>query len=302
MSQFSTADPLCNRREGVVAMVIRSRQRDLGGFTVRRALPAPECRSAGPFVFVDEMGPVAHAPGEGIDVAPHPHIGIATVTWLFDGEILHRDSLGSAQIIRPGELNLMTAGRGIVHSEREPPAEDSGARRLHGLQIWMALPRELQDCEPAFEHHRAADIPVVDQDGCRTVIAIGRYEGLVSPARARADALFLIQALEVGTTVAVPQSAPRRAVYVVDGRIEIDGCMLRPGEMAVLNPGRLHIVAHRASRFAIIGGRPISKRHMWWNFVHTDAGRIERARADWREGRFPTVPGEAGEFIPPPAR
>lgn len=301
MSRFKAAEPICTRKEGPVALVIRSRKRDLGGLSVRRVLPAPECRMVGPFIFLDEMGPVEYPAGDGIDVRPHPHIGLSTVTWLFDGEILHRDSLGTQQVIRPGALNLMTAGRGIVHSERRVPGENGRAHRLHGLQIWMALPRDRQEAEPAFEHYPAERFPVSGDQHCRNTVVIGRLGHSESPVRVPAETLYVVQELVEGATVSVPDLVAQRALYMVEGCIELDGGFLRPGEMAVLNPGRVHVIARAPSRMVLLGGEPFSRRHIWWNFVHTDRDRIEQAKDDWREGRFASVPGDEEEFIPLPS-
>lgn len=300
MSRFDTPEPVCNRRDGAVALVIRSKKRDLGGLTVRRVLPAPERRMVGPFIFVDEMGPMEYAVGSGINVRPHPHIGLSTVTYLFEGEILHRDSLGTERVIRPGAVNLMTAGRGIVHSEREAPSEGDQTRRMHGMQIWMALPREHQEVDPSFTHYPADVLPITSESGCRTTTVIGRYGSAISPVEAPVETLYLAQQLAEGATVAVPDTVAERAVYVVEGSIEIGGCLLRAGEMAVLNRGMVHLVSHAASRLLVLGGPAFSRRRIWWNFVHTDDDRIERAKADWRAGRFPSVPGDAEEFIPLP--
>jgi redox-sensitive bicupin YhaK (pirin superfamily) len=300
MSRFNTLEPVCNRRDGAVALVIRSRKHDLGGLPVRRVLPAPERRMIGPFIFVDEMGPMEYSTGNGISVRPHPHIGLSTVTYLFEGEIRHRDSLGTERVIRPGAVNLMTAGRGIVHSEREAPAQGDHKRRMHGMQIWMALPRKRQEIAPSFTHYPADALPVTSEAGCRTTTVIGRYGDAISPVKVPVETLYLVQHLDEGSTVAVPDSVAERAVYVVEGRIEVGGCLLRTGEMAVLNRGMVHLVSNAATRLLVLGGPAFSRRRIWWNFVHTDDDRIERAKADWRAGRFPSVPGDDEEFIPLP--
>lgn len=300
MSQFNAREPICSRREGALSLLIRSRSHDLGGFCVRRVLPSPERRMVGPFIFVDEMGPADFAKGEGIDVRPHPHIGLATVTWLFEGEILHRDSLGYEQRIRPGAVNLMTAGRGIVHSERTHPDLRASGQRLHGLQIWMALPDDLQECEPAFEHIAADRIPAFEHQRVRGSVVIGAYEGTESPVDFPAQALYLVAELDSGATFAMPEDVAERAVYVVDGEATVGGCRLGPGDMGVFAPGPAHLVSDAGARVAIFGGESFRRRHIWWNFVHTDRRRIEQAKADWREGRFDDVPGD-DEFIPLPS-
>jgi hypothetical protein len=281
-------------------MVVRSRRQELGGFSVRRALPAPELRMVGPFIFLDEMGPAEFSPGEGIDVRPHPHIGLATVTYLLDGRILHRDSLGTEQHIEPGAVNLMTAGCGIVHSERPPRERADEPQRLHGLQIWMALPEALQDSEPSFAHFAADRIPYLEEGGNRTDVVIGDHAGEQSPVSVPAHALLLVARLVDGATIDVPSEPEQRAVYVIEGRVAINGCLLAGGDMAVLNRGAVCLTAETDACLAVLGGEPFARRHVWWNFVHTDRERIESAKADWREGRFPIVPGDSEEFIPLP--
>jgi hypothetical protein len=300
MSRYGAPDPVCTRREGTVRLVVRSRTHDLGGFCVRRVLPAPERRMVGPFIFLDEMGPADFGPGGGIDVRPHPHIGLATVTYLFDGRILHRDSLGTEQLIEPGAVNLMTAGRGIVHSERPPESGSDRGQHLHGLQIWMALPDELQDADPAFVHFPADRIPALVDGENRTDVVIGRYGGVVSPVPVAARTLLLIMRLAEGATVEVPTEFEERAVYVIDGRATVNGCMLGRGDMGVLDRGAVYLSAESDTRLAALGGEPFGRRRIWWNFVHSRRERIEQAKSDWREGRFPPVPGDAEAFIPLP--
>lgn len=279
---------------------IQPRDTDLGGFSVRRLLPVAECRSVGPWVFFDHMGPADFAAGEGVNVRPHPHIGLATVSYLFEGEMLHRDSLGNEQCIVPGDINLMTAGRGIVHSEREREAFRARPHRTHGLQLWLALPAEDEECEPSFDHYPSDAIPKLDVDGVPVRVLIGSAWGAHSPVVTRSPTLYAEAKLAAGQSLRLPAAA-ERAVYAVDGALSISGCELPAQAMAVVEPGRELVVSALApARLAIIGGEPLGARHMNWNFVSSRRERITRAREDWAAGRFPTVPGDAEEFIPLP--
>ena len=288
-----------------VDVVIVPPTKDLGGgFQVRRALPSIERRMVGPFVFFDEMGPTVLGAGDGLDVRPHPHIGLATVTYLFDGEILHRDSLGSVQPIRPGELNWMTAGQGIVHSERTPPELRPIDARLFGIQSWVALPREHEEVAASFVHHDAAALPVVEGDGVRARVIAGELFGAKSPARTLSEMFYAEAHLEAGAEVAVPAPFEERAVYVAEGAVEIvaDGVRHERGRLLVLKPKET--VSMRAAggpaRLMLLGGPPMDgPRHVWWNFVSSSRERIEQAKADWQAGRIGAVPGET-EFIPLP--
>jgi hypothetical protein len=286
---------------GAIIELIQPRERDLGGFSVRRVLPAATRPTVGPFVFLDHMGPASFAPGAGVDVRPHPHIGLATVTWLFDGVLFHRDSLGSAQAIRPGEVNWMTAGRGIVHSERTPPDERRTGARLHGMQCWVALPRDAEDTDPAFEHLPAASLPRFTSDGVDYVVIAGSAFGLTSPATTFSPMGYAALTLATGRTLALPPDHPERAVYVAEGALELGGEPVAAGTLAVLAAGTT--VTARAvtdSRAVLLGGAPLDgPRRLWWNFVASDPARIDQAKADWQAGRFPPVPGEH-ESIPLP--
>ena len=284
-----------------IEAIIAPRPRDLGGFTVARVLPAAERRMVGPFVFLDEMGPADFAPGSGIDVRPHPHIGLATVTYLFSGEILHRDSLGSVQPIRPGEINWMTAGRGITHSERTPPAIRADGGTLAGMQSWVALPKDDEETAPSFAHHGAAALPVVDGEGRRVRVLIGTIYGARSPVRTFSETLYADVTLTSGATLQVPAEPEERALYLVDGTVEIAGETVAPGRLLVLRPAaEIAVTARSAARLMLLGGAKLDgPRHLWWNFVSSSRERIEQAKADWRDGRFPPVPGD-GEFIPLP--
>jgi len=285
-----------------IERVIVGQLQDLGGFTVRRVLPARARRMVGPFIFFDHMGPKDFAPGEGIDVRPHPHIALATVTYLFEGEIFHRDSLGSAVAIRPGALNWMTAGRGIVHSERTRDAVRASGGRLHGIQAWVALPKAAEDCEPAFVHYPADELPVHRDEGLTLRLIAGAGFGLTS-AVVTASPLFYADAVFApGAQLLMQPDYAERAVYVAEGSLDVGTTTLAAGEMAVLAADA--VVAVRASapaRAMLLGGEPLDgERHIWWNFVASSRERIDRAKTDWAEGRFPKVPGDEDEFIPLP--
>lgn len=283
-----------------IEVVIEPVDRDLGGFSVRRALPSRERRMVGPWVFFDHMGPAEFPAGEGISVRPHPHINIATVTYLFEGEILHRDSVGSEAAIRPGDINLMIAGSGIVHSERERPEVTAVAHRLHGLQLWLALPAADEEMNPAFIHYPAATIPTVHVDGVPVRVMMGSAYGLTSPVRTFAETLYLEAQMQPGQTLTLPAS-PERAVYVADGSIMIGDTAVAGGQMAVCMPdAAVHLRAESASRIAVIGGEPLGRRHMEWNYVSSRKARVAQAKADWQDGRFALVPGDDTEFIPYP--
>ncbi|MEE4361986.1 MAG: pirin family protein [Pseudomonadales bacterium] len=300
MSWQGCEEPTCTEQGSALATRIESRAKDLGGFSVRRVLPAAARRHVGPFVFFDQMGPADFGPGQGIEVRPHPHIGLATLTYLFEGEILHQDSLGYRQAIRPGAVNLMTAGRGIVHSERTDPALRRSGQRLHGIQSWMALPDALADCDPAFVHHPADSLPRVDRDGARITLVAGSAFGERSPVETASPTLYLDIALEPGARLAVPD-ARERGLFVAEGRVRVEGdAPLAEGTMGVLGTGaNVTLEALVASRVILIGGEPVGPRELWWNFVARDPARIARARDDWRAGRFAMVPGD-DEFIPLP--
>ena len=284
-----------------VAVVITPKAKDIGGFEVRRALPSIERRSIGPFVFFDQMGPATFAAGTGIDVRPHPHIGLSTLTWLVEGEIMHRDSLGSEQPIRPGEVNWMTAGRGIVHSERTPDHKRDAPHSLFGLQVWLALPQAHEETEPTFQHYKSNEIPRIEQDGVVIQLVAGEAWGERSPVEVFSETLYADIALPAGGRFALPTETPERGLYIMQGEVSLAGETFSAGSMLALNPGREAVVeAAQAARVALIGGAPLDgRRHLWWNFVSSSKERLEQAKADWKEGRFPAVPGET-EFIPLP--
>jgi redox-sensitive bicupin YhaK (pirin superfamily) len=276
--------------------------RDLGGFDVRRVLPLPNLRAVGPFVFFDHMGPARFERGEDGDVRPHPHIGLATLTWLFDGEIVHRDSLGTVQSILPGEVNWMVAGDGIVHSERSPQALRGRERILHGLQAWLALPLEREDCAPSFVHVPAADVPRRNEPGIHSWIVAGDAWGLESPVPVDSRMLYVVAELETAAEIQLPEDHVERAVYVCQGEVSVDGVTVPAGSLVTVpRAARGSVRSLGASRIALIGGDPLdAPRFVWWNFVASSRERIEQAKARWERHEFPGIDGET-ERIPLPA-
>jgi redox-sensitive bicupin YhaK (pirin superfamily) len=284
-----------------IDIVIVPRARDLGGFEVRRALPSPKRQMVGPFIFFDQMGPAEFLLGAGVDVRPHPHIGLSTVTYLFDGEIMHRDSLGSELPIRPGELNWMTAGRGIVHSERTPQQLRTVGSKLFGIQSWVALSARDEETTPDFVHYDAGQMPVLS-DGAKTVRVIaGSILGAASPVKTSSPMFYADVALRAGAGVPLDPDYDERAIYTVSGEIEIAGDVFGPAQLLVFRPGdRITILARSDARFMMLGGEPMDgPRIIWWNFVSSRMDRIEQAKADWKAARFDSVPGDS-EFIPLP--
>ena len=283
-----------------VRMILTPKVKDLGGFSVRRALPVIACRSVGPWVFFDHMGPAEFDAGQGIDVRPHPHIGLATVTYLFEGEMLHRDSLGNTQVIRPGEINLMVAGRGIVHSERQRPEVKAAPQKIHGLQLWLALPTEQEQTEPAFYHYEHTDIPESKQNNVLTRVMMGSAYGVTSPVKTHSKTLYVEARLQKGQSLRLPD-AEERAIYVVQGAITLNKTLITTDSMVILeNLPDLAITASSDTVIAIIGGSPLGNRHLEWNFVASNQALIEQAKLDWSAGRFDKVPGDDKEFIPLP--
>jgi redox-sensitive bicupin YhaK (pirin superfamily) len=285
--------------------IVVPRTRDLGGgFEVRRALPSAERRMVGPFVFFDQFGPTVFAAGQGLDVRPHPHIGLSTVTYLFDGEILHRDSLGTVQAIRPGEVNWMTAGRGIVHSERTAHEIRQHRSSLSGLQCWVALPQAKEETEPAFEHIAAEQLPVEEGDGVSARIVAGSFFGRRSPVPVLSDMFYVDLQIQPGARIAIPAEYDEQAIYVVHGTIDMgrDGTF-DAGRLLVLKPGvsiTLACSGPKAARVMLLGGEPMDgPRYVTWNFVSSSKERIEQAKKDWTNQAFPAVPDET-EFIPLP--
>lgn len=286
------------------ALQLAGNEKDLGGgFLVRRLLPAARQRSVGPFIFFDHFGPVTELPGINHDVRPHPHIGLATVTYLFEGAMMHRDSLGTSQLIEPGAINWMTAGRGIVHSERRPEHLRDTSFVNHGLQLWTALPLAHEEDEPSFSHTPAGAIPQVQVGDVTVRVLVGEAFSQRSPVPALSPTLYLDVAMPVGSSLVLPPLAPEMAVYAIDRELQVDADIVEPRRMAVLLPGATRLVAPQGARLVVIGGAPLeAPRHMWWNFVSSRKERILDASADWEAQRMGQVPGEQ-EFIPlPPTR
>ncbi len=286
----------------VVDLLIEPKTRDLGEFTVRRSLPDKRRQRVGPFIFFDHMGPAEFQPGTGVNVRAHPHIGLATITYLFEGEILHRDSLGYVQPIQPGAVNWMTAGKGIVHSEKVTDAVLASGQRLHGLQTWVALPLAAEEVEPTFQHYPAGDIPAVSIEGVDIRVVLGSAFGVSSPVATQSETLYVEVILEPGQSVAIPE-AEELAVYVVEGSVAINQELVDAGVLAVLEDGASGTVtAATQARIMFAGGDALDgERIIWWNFVSSSRERLEQAKEDWREQRFDAVPGET-DFIPLPDR
>ncbi len=304
MSWQPCDDPQFGNAQSVdlVDEVIVPRARDLGGFEVRRALPAAGRQMVGPFIFFDQFGPAEFLLGDGIDVRPHPHIGLATVTYLFDGEIMHRDSLGTEQPIRPGELNLMTAGQGIVHSERASAEERQKVSRLFGTQLWAALPKSHEEKAPTFAHMKAEDLPRIEGDGKRVRLMLGSMYGETAPTEFPHPSFYAEAVLAPGAVLPLEPDYDERAVFIISGEIDIAGDTFSAGRLLVFHPGdRISILATSNARLIVLGGEPMDgPRHIWWNFVSSSKDRIAAAKEDWRQGRFDTVPGDSDEFIPLP--
>ena len=283
-------------------LLLKPHTKDLGGgFVVRRTLPAVQRQAVGPFIFFDHFGPVTATPADNHDVRPHPHIGLATVTYLFEGAMMHRDSTGVSQRIEPGAINWMTAGRGIVHSERTPDDLRAVTRHTHGLQLWAALPVEHEEDAPSFSHTAAGDIPVVTVSGARVRVLIGSAFGVTSPTPTLSPTLYVDFAFDAGASLDVPDAAEERALYGVDQPFVLDGQEIPAHAMVVVRPGAMpRLSAPKGARIVMIGGAPLGHRFMWWNFASSRKERIAQAAADWEEQRMGHVPGET-EFIPAPA-
>ncbi|MCL2725499.1 MAG: pirin family protein [Polyangiaceae bacterium] len=309
MSKLDDNEPACTAPScNALALVVRSRLRDIGAFSVRRLLPSTEQHMVGPFIFFDHMGPADLPPGKGLDVRPHPHINLATVTYLFEGEIMHRDSLGSAQVIQPGAVNWMIAGRGIAHSERSPDERRRHGGRLHGIQAWVALPKNAEEMAPRFDHHDASTIPVIARPGVDLRLIAGTAYGAESPVKIMSPTFYVAATLDAGASIELPAEHVERAAYVAEGRIVVDGQEFEPGAMAVLRPHgggngatKALLRAAEKSRVMLLGGAPLDgPRYVFWNFVSSSKDRIERAKKDWKEGRFQKVAGDEKESIPLP--
>jgi redox-sensitive bicupin YhaK (pirin superfamily) len=305
MSFFPGKDPVpgdafaCDAIENLII----PRTADLGGFSVRRALPSSRRRLVGPFIFFDRMGPAVLRANQAVDVRPHPHIGLSTVTYLFDGEIRHLDSLGTEKVIRPGDLNLMTAGRGIVHSERTPDNLRGHPLAISGLQTWLALPDHKEEIDPSFSHSEQHEMPLIDGDGATGRVIIGNFEGLASPVKVFSDTLYVDLALGPNRSFPFGGAHEERAVYILSGSLEIAGDRFEADQLLVFRPGdaiRL-MAAEKGCHLMLFGGAALgSKRYIWWNFVSSSKERIEQAKEEWRSGRFDIVPGDEEEFIPLP--
>jgi len=284
----------------MIEMVIPQRRRSLGGFDVGRVLPAAGRRMVGPFVFFDHMGPLDLPPGvsRAVDVRPHPHIGLSTVTYLFSGEIVHRDSVGSEQAIRPGEVNWMVAGRGITHSERFERARREGDH-LHGIQAWVALPEADEETEPSFSHHAGGDLPVWREGGVRGRLVAGDAFGLSARVRTHSPLFYAHLDMDAGATAALPRQ-PERALYVAAGAVEVEGQRCAAGEMAIIKPGPASLSALTPSIVMLLGGEPLGERFLYWNFVSSSKERLEQAKADWRAQRIKLPDLDHDEFIPLP--
>ncbi|XGV94525.1 MAG: pirin family protein [Leptolyngbya sp. BL-A-14] len=283
-----------------IQQIIEPHVQDLGGFQARRLLPSDVLTIVGPFIFFDHLGPAVFPPGKGVDVRPHPHINLATVTYLFEGVLLHRDSVGSVQEIRPGAVNWMTAGRGIVHSERTPDAEREQEAILHGIQTWVALPEEHEETDPWFRHHPSSVLPTWEDGGVSFTLIAGEAYGHTSPVQTFSPILYLDVQLAPGTQFKLPGTYKEQAVYSVTEGLQLNDVPLEQHRLVVLTSGAtVTLSADRSARCMIVGGEPVGERHKWWNFVSSRLDRIEQAKQDWREGRFETVPQET-EFIPLP--
>ena len=304
MSWSPCPDPVPGDAASVdaISTVIVPRAVDLGEMEVRRALPSKQGQMIGPFIFFDQMGPAEFLTDQGIDVRPHPHINLSTLTYLFEGEILHKDSLGTDLAIKPGAVNWMKAGRGIVHSERTSEQRRADGQRLFGLQTWLASPESHEESDPGFIHHGADDLPILDADGVRMRVIAGNVHGHRSPLRPLSETIYADIALEPGARFEVEPLCIERALYTIDGEIEVTGKAYGPGQLLILHPNDTVIVSATSSvRFMLFGGEPMDgPRYIWWNFVSSRPERIEQAKEEWRVGRFDSVPGDEQDFIPLP--
>jgi hypothetical protein len=304
MSFFPGKDPAAGDRYACEAleMVVVPRSVDLGDFTVRRALPHTTRRTVGPFVFFDHFGPAEFRGGNGVDVRPHPHIGLSTLTYLYDGEIIHRDTLGVQAPIRPGEVNWMTAGRGIVHSERTAPERRVDGEPLHGLQLWIAMMRKDEEIDPSFAHLGDEELPVIRDEGKTARVIAGKMFGAVSPLKTTSETLCADVVLEAGASMPLDADYEERAIYVSSGEIDVSGDKFSTGQLLIFRPGdRLTVTAVAPSRVAVVGGTPLDgPRYIWWNFVSSRKERIDEAKEEWKRGRFGKISGDEIEFIPLP--
>lgn len=283
-----------------IDLVLKAGVKDLGSFSVRRTLPSRQQRKVGPWIFFDHAGPAHFAAGEGVDVRPHPHINLATVTYMFEGEFLHRDSIGSVQVIKPGDINLMVAGRGIVHSERTPPEIRKSAHSLHAVQLWLALPEADEEIDPAFYHYPAVELPTTEIEGVNIRVMMGSAYGLSSPVKTFAQTLYVEAHLKEGQRLTLPM-CEERAIYMAKGEVSSNGTAIEEFTMAILSQDEdFTVEATTDARLAFIGGEKLSKRFIDWNFVSSSKERIKQAREDWKAQRFDKVPGDDEEFTPLP--
>ena len=305
MSYIKTQSPICqtiNCPEGIDIEII-PRSVDLGGFQVGRVLPSKDKRTVGPFIFWDQAGPGEFLRGNGLDVRPHPHICLSTMTYLFDGKLEHRDTLGSHQVIVPGDVNLMTAGQGIAHSERTPQQARLHQHHLFGIQCWLALPLDKEETNPSFSHYDKSIIPIINEGINSTLrIVAGEWRGVKSPVKTLYDALFIESKLKNGAEIVIPATKEERALHILNGEIEIDNIHYTCGRMLVLkNSSEIKITAANDAHFIILGGPALEEpRYLWWNFVASSKERIEQAKLDWKEGKFGKIPGDDQEFTPLP--
>lgn len=285
-----------------IETVIVPRARDIGDFEVKRALPSAQRQMVGPFIFFDQFGPVLMKAGQGMDVRPHPHIGLSTVTWVFDGIIQHKDNLGFDQSIRPGELNWMTAGKGIVHSERTPPKERSAGQKVYGIQSWVALPKQHEETAPKFEHVADTALPILEDAGRKLRLIAGSLYGATSPVRTHSDLFYADVTLAPGARLPLTAEHEERGIYITEGSLTIGGVRHEEGRLLVFRPGdEITIASETGARFMLLGGEPMDgPRYIWWNFVSSSRDRIEAAKDDWKQARFKIVPGDEKEFIPLP--
>ena len=304
MSIETSVESYCTEQLGTCSAIdlsILPKEHDLGGFSVRRVLPAVTRKMIGPWIFFDHMGPAVFAPGKGIDVRPHPHINLATVTYLFEGEMLHRDSLGNELTIRPGEINLMVAGKGIVHSERQREEIKAQNNKLDGLQLWLALPESDEEIDPEFHHYDALEIPTTTVNDVSIRVLIGSAYNVTSPVKTFAKTLYIEANMKKGQSLELPGDVQERGLYIVRGKLNAKDSVLVEHSMTLFHPGQsVTVTAEQDTQLAVIGGESFSRRHIWWNFVSSRKERIEQAKDDWKNGVFPKVPGDEAEFIPLP--
>ncbi len=304
MSRLEALPPDCREvASAAIEQMIQPHEKDHGGFVVRRLLPAAAHKRVGPFIFFDHLGPATFAAGTGMDVRPHPHIGLSTLTYLFEGQVVHRDSIGKVQLIEPGAVNWMTAGRGIVHSERTPDALRATGFEIHGIQIWIALPDGAEEVEPSFTHHPAASLPRIERAGTSLTLIAGAAFGERSPVPTHSALFYLHAEASAGAQIPLPDEPAERAIDVVSGAVDVAGTRVARGQMAIIAAAVAPtLTALSASRVMLLGGEPLaSDRTVWWNFSSSSKARIDTAKEDWRSGRFASVPGET-EFIPLPDR